>query len=168
MHLWLFSKQGRKEGLKTSPVTSWFPTTANVKVRAQVGWRLQSCLFHKLAPGWSKGLAVRHRGNRGLKLHLSRVGSAITDAYTGNASGQAWVSDSGQATTACSKNHAKCPHQPLVFQQCSLRGWGFQGQYLEPMDWSSGLLSQQSGIWLYPQYGGDGHRVGEDPLGLLP
>lgn len=56
---------------------------------------------------------MRHRGNRALKLHLSRVGAAITDAYTGDASEQAWVSNTGQTTTACSKNMPSAHISPL-------------------------------------------------------
>jgi len=50
------------------------------------------------------------------------LGAAITDAYTGDASEQAWVSNAGQTTTACSKNLPSAHMSPLCFSTALSEG----------------------------------------------
>ena len=61
---------------------------------------------------WEKSSAVRYRRDSGLKWLLNRVGTAITDTYTGAASEAPHASDGGQTTTAQAPPHPRAHMGP--------------------------------------------------------
>ena len=132
--------------------------TASVKIWAQVGWRLQSCLFHRLAPtevrAWLWDIEVTEASS----CIWARWGQPslilIQEIHQNNPGSQTLVRPPQPVPRTMPSAHIS----PL----CSSTALS-EGKVSRANTWSQWTDPQQPGLWLYPQYGGDGHRVGGRP-----